>query len=245
MADEPLAPASVAAVVAPILDRIRVHIAHQLPVVAGDLLQANGLDLVRGQLVGMLRNLMPDRTTRRQHVQAAFRYWPEGQVDQALDQLVAGGLLQESGTDLGLTGAGRQLMLELRARFEQIIGDLWSDHAAAVQAVAPLVDRCVAAAAASGGPSFALAWPVWQPADGSASMSVAEQLTPLRFHRADAHAAAWEAAGLTVSDVQQLGPGPQRDAIEADTNERAAAPYAALSPGERFALVAGLGRLPG
>jgi hypothetical protein len=66
----------------------------------------------------------------------------------------------------------------------------------------------------------------------------------LRFHRFDAHVAAWTAAGLTAAEVQALPPGPERDAIEAATNERAAAPYEALSRAERFAFVAGLGALP-
>jgi len=36
-----------------------------------------------------------------------------------------------------------------------------------------------------------------------------------------------------------------RLAIEHETNQRAAAPYAALNPGDRLELLAGLGALPG
>jgi hypothetical protein len=71
-----------------------------------------------------------------------------------------------------------------------------------------------------------------------------EALTPLRFHRSDAHAAAWRAEGLTADEIRDLGPGPQRERIEAETNRRAAAPYAVLSAEERFILLSGLGALP-
>jgi hypothetical protein len=74
---------------------------------------------------------------------------------------------------------------------------------------------------------------------------LAERLTPLRFHRFDAHVAAWRAAGLTVEQVVALGPGPERTAIEEATNLAAARPYEVLTPAERFDLCAGLGALPG
>jgi hypothetical protein len=67
----------------------------------------------------------------------------------------------------------------------------------------------------------------------------------LRYHRADAHAAAWHAAGLTGAAIQQLPAGPARDAIEAGTNRRASPPYATLTPDERITFLAGLAALPG
>jgi hypothetical protein len=70
-------------------------------------------------------------------------------------------------------------------------------------------------------------------------------LSVLRYHRADAHAAAWQAAGLTADAMIQLPEGPLRAAIEEETNRRAGVPYAALSIDERVALLAGLAALPG
>jgi hypothetical protein len=70
-------------------------------------------------------------------------------------------------------------------------------------------------------------------------------LSVLRYHRADAHAAAWQAAGLTSVTMRQLPSGPSRDAIEAETNRRAGVPYATLSPDERITFLAGLAALPG
>jgi hypothetical protein len=75
-------------------------------------------------------------------------------------------------------------------------------------------------------------------------MVAAERLTALRFHRFDAHVAAWKAAGLTGEEVASLPPGSQREAIEAETNRRAAAPYEALEPGERVDFLGALAALP-
>jgi hypothetical protein len=69
-------------------------------------------------------------------------------------------------------------------------------------------------------------------------------LTPLRFHRFDAHARAWRAAGLSVEQAQALTPGPLRDQIEDQTNAGAAAPYTRLDAQERAQLLEGLAGLP-
>ncbi len=42
-----------------------------------------------------------------------------------------------------------------------------------------------------------------------------------------------------------MADGPERDAIEAETNRRGAPPYAALDVDERLELIAGLGALTG
>jgi hypothetical protein len=240
---DPLAPAGVAAAVAPIIDRLRLSIANRMPLEAGDLLERHGLDPVSGQTIGLLRNLLPDRSTDRDHVRAAFLYWPDGQVDATLDRLVGAGLVEDQAEVLGLTEAGRDLVRSLRTRMETYLAPLWSGEAELVGRIGELTGRAVVAAADSGGLAYGLVSPVFEPAGTGAAMLLAERLTPLRFHRVDAHAAAWRAAGLSSAEVQVLGPGSVRDAIEADTNTRAAPPYAALSEAERFELVAGLGRL--
>jgi hypothetical protein len=71
------------------------------------------------------------------------------------------------------------------------------------------------------------------------------RLSTLRHHRADAHAAAWTAAGHTASSIAALPAGPERLAIELETDRRAAGPYAALSAEERLAMLADLAALPG
>ena len=86
----------------------------------------------------------------------------------------------------------------------------------------------------------------YEPAGAAAAaLLLHTRLSVLRYHRADAHAAAWHAAGLTGAAIQQLPAGPARDAIKADTNRRAGPPYATLTPDERITFLAGLAALPG
>ncbi|MFC4145593.1 hypothetical protein ACFO0M_04935 [Micromonospora mangrovi] len=59
------------------------------------------------------------------------------------------------------------------------------------------------------------------------------------------HRAAWWAAGLTAEGVRTLPDGPQRAAIEANTDRRDEPAYAALSEVERWELLAAPAALPG
>jgi hypothetical protein len=87
--------------------------------------------------------------------------------------------------------------------------------------------------------------PPYEPVDATVGVLLHHRLSVLRYHRADAHAAARQAAGLTSKAMMQLPAGPMRAAIEAETNRRADVPYATLSVDERVALLAGLAALPG
>jgi hypothetical protein len=49
---------------------------------------------------------------------------------------------------------------------------------------------------------------------------------------------------LTAAEIQALGPGPQREAIEAETNRLDAPVYEALDAEERLVLLGSLGALP-
>lgn len=238
-----LAPASVAAGLAPIIDRLRISIARRVPERAGEL--AGRLDLSPSamQTFSMLRNAMPDRTVERAGLRAVFAYTPAEQVEAAVAELAQRSLLTAvEGGALALTDDGRERMTELHAALAATVDELWAGHE--VTRLAALADRAVAAAATTGGPAFAVVAPPWEPPGASTALLLAERLTPLRFHRFDAHVAAWRSAGLTAESVQHLPPGEARDAIEATTNELAAAPYEALTPAERFELCVGLGALP-
>jgi len=84
--------------------------------------------------------------------------------------------------------------------------------------------------------------PVHLPEEMSEAGLLAERLTGLRFHRFDAHIAAWRHAGYSVPDLDSMS-DHERAALEVDTNARDAGPYAVLSPSEREQLLAGLGDL--
>jgi hypothetical protein len=242
---DPTSPERVSALVAPVLDRLRVAIADRLKNDLGLLLQEVRLDVGGATTMAMLRNTVPDRAVTRDDVRAVFRYMAPAEVDAGVASALAAGVLGELPDGrLRATAQGQALLARLYAAGTDVVARLWAGHEARVQSLSALAARAVDAATATGGPAFAVLSPPHEPAGAPAAMLLAERLTPLRFHRFDAHVAAWQAAGLTVDEVKALGPGPVRDAIEQETNRLAAPPYAALDASERVELIAGLGALP-
>ena len=140
---------------------------------------------------------------------------------------------------LTLSDSGRGLIAQVRAVSAQAAEGKWGT---AALPVLTLADRCLAAAFTTAAPYGAfhlVAPPHDEPVDSDATR-LAERLTGLRWHRFDAHVAAWTSAGFTAASVADLGPGPVRDEIEASTNERAGHAYGALTPDERADLLQSL-----
>ena len=105
--------------------------------------------------------------------------------------------------------------------------------------------RLVERGLATGGTAYATVAPPYEPPHASAGLLLHSRLSVLRYHRQDAHAAAWQAAGHSYTSIRQLPAGAEREAIEAETNRRDAAPYASLTADERLVFLAGLAALPG
>jgi hypothetical protein len=87
--------------------------------------------------------------------------------------------------------------------------------------------------------------PNHEPLGTATSVLLLNRLSALRYHRSDAHAAAWREAGRTAREMlalQEAG-GPERDAIEARTNEIAAPIFAVLRPEDREPFLAALAEL--
>ncbi|MDG4791066.1 hypothetical protein O7626_35050 [Micromonospora sp. WMMD1102] len=95
------------------------------------------------------------------------------------------------------------------------------------------------------GRAFEAMAPPYEPDGTPPGVLLLNRLGVLRYHRADAHAAAWQAAGHTARSIVELAAGPERLAIELETDRRAAGPYAVLTPPERLRLLADLAALPG
>ena len=241
--DDPVSAVRVAALVAPVIDRLRNAVVRAIRAHGSELAVEFGVGEPAGTPMGMLRNALPCRTVTRAELYTVLRYVPRAQVDAGVAEAVGAGLLEE-GPDLRATARGLDCLGRLYALGCSAVTDLWSGHEARVDVLLGLTARALDAAARTGGPAFAVMFPPYEPADPTPAMRLAEQLTPLRYHRFDAHVAAWEAEGLTVEEVQSLCAGPVRDRIEDETNRLAAAPYAALDPGERAELLGGLGALP-
>lgn len=248
LAADPLAPESIAAHIAPIIDRLRLAVARrtkQLSTTAG-LPSDAGVGEPGFQLFMMMRDTLPDRALRSEQLGAAFLYQRPGAAASLLDELRGAGLIEDAADSLmRLSARGRELMGRLVLVSADAVSELWGVGTSQAAQLLPLVDRALVAAAPSGGAGFELMTPAYDAPDASAEAKLSERLAGLRFHRFDAHVAAWRAAGLTAEAVKALTPGPARDAVEADTDRRAGVAYATLDPAERLELLAGLGALSG
>ncbi|WP_240192795.1 hypothetical protein [Glycomyces sp. YM15] len=233
---------SYAAVIRPVIDRVHVSIRNAVRPAIRELYAQRGL--TPGLEIDVYAALL-DHPVPEAALAARMVYWP---FDP--DAAEAPGLVERVDGYWHLTEAGREVVVEADRAFAAAAERLWSYRPspsmpglAAVEAVLPLVQRLLEAGQAHGGPVFKALTPVWEPPGSSPSALLNLRLEALRHHRADAHRAAWGAAGLTVEEIQALEPGPVREAIEAETNRLDAPIYEALDADERLVLLGGLGAL--
>lgn len=152
-----------------------------------------------------------------------------------------------------LTGLGREVAQAVQRGYGDWATEFWDRKLiktmpglAVVPRLAELVGRLLEVGQATGGPAFRAMAPGYEPLDATPALRLTTRLGALRHHRGDAHRAAWTAAGLTLAQLRALPPdGPQRRAVEDETNRLDAPIYEALSQPERDELLAGLGALPG
>ncbi|MEV4567135.1 hypothetical protein AB0K12_25490 [Nonomuraea sp. NPDC049419] len=214
---------------APVINAANVNVHASATRAVADLSTAYGLT---PGLLSDLRFSLPLRPLTRRGLGVLFRY---GDVEgDLLDHLRQGALVEDPDGVLRLTEGGRDF-----------IHGLYEVHAAAVERVwagsdlgetAELVGRVVDAAERLPGGAFELVSPPYEPEGASPGLLLFNRLAVLRYHRADAHAAAWQAAGLSAAEIVGLMDGPLRAGIEADTNRRAGRIYRALSERERDTL---------
>lgn len=241
-----LAPEQIAASVAPVVDRLRLAVHHSMQAAVAVAAREYALDKQMAMVIGNLRNLAPGQPVDRSAVEAVYIYAGTSAIEHGIDGLIHVGLVKEAADRrVCLTERGQSLVGEIHRLGATAANGLWTGHEERVTALAGLAERAVHAGAADGGDTFRLLAPSQEPADASDAALLSERLTGLRFHRFDAHVAAWRAAGLTADQIKALPAGPARAAIEAETNRRASTPYAGLEPSERLAFLAGLGALPG
>jgi hypothetical protein len=198
------------------------------------------------RMFAQLRTVLAARTVTAAGIAAVYRYRDSDEVRGDLDGLRAAGLIDGVGDGaVEATETGRAVLAGMYQAGAEVTGQLWSQHAGALADLNDLAGRVVQAGLASGGDAYLALAPPYEPAGATIGVLLHHRLSVLRYHRADAHAASWQAAGLTGEAMSQLPEGPVRAAIEAETNRRAGMPYAILSADERVVLLAGLAALPG
>lgn len=202
---------------------------------------ARSYGLPSPDLVDTLRFVLPRGPLHRAAFPLAARYDPVTAVARQVNDLVAGGWLIPSGDDLALGDRTAAFLDELYDLHAHIITTCWP---ADLSGLLDIAGRLLTAAAATGGPAFTIFSPPHERPGDPPGVLLFNRLAALRYHRSDAHAAAWAARGLTAAEIVALAAdAPLRQDIEADTNRRAAPPYEALPPNERLRLLAELAAL--
>ncbi|MEV5763460.1 hypothetical protein AB0L34_02620 [Micromonospora sp. NPDC052213] len=249
-----LAPHRFAGLVAPAVDR--AFVAGMLAGRGGggaELSQRYGGPAATGFLLEFRTRLAaPGGTVDEAGFAAVTRYRDPADCRRALDKQVAYGMIHRS-PDGGLSATERGLafLAEIWQVHAEVTEELWAGHDDRVLRLVEALGRVLAYALVlaeeedGDGAAFAAMAPPYEPDGTPPGVLLLNRLGTLRYHRADAHAAAWTAAGHTAASVAALPPGPEQLAIELETDRRAAGPYAVLTAEERLAMLADLAALPG
>jgi hypothetical protein len=241
-----LSPDRYAPLIAPVLERLTFAVVRMSAARAAGIPAPSGAPAGALRMFAQLRTALAVRPVTAAGIAAVYRYRDPDEVRGDLDGLRAAGLIDATGGGaIEATERGRAVLAGMYQASAQATGQLWSQHDNALAALNDLAGRVVLAGLATGGDAYLTIAPPYEPADATVGVLLHHRLSVLRYHRADAHAAAWQAVGLTSQAMMQLPEGPVRTAIEAETNRRAGVPYATMSVDERVALLTGLAALPG
>ncbi len=237
--------ATFAALIAPVIDRVAISVHNAIDKAAVAALRGNNrfhpaaLALFAPTIAaGTISGYEYRELTRYQHFGSSEEFM-QGLADRGAVQLNAAG-------DIVATDAGRTVAIELVKQQSDAVDALFAPLRKSHAHIRQALDSAVAAAAADETSTLApYAKRGWLPTEASDAVHIWNNAVILRLHRSDAHAHAWAAEGLTPASVRALQPGPQRDAIEAETNTRAGVAWRPLGADERLQLLAGLAALPG
>ncbi|WBB97089.1 hypothetical protein O7543_19225 [Solwaraspora sp. WMMA2080] len=248
-----------AALTAPVVDRVHRAAMAAADTAGAELRQRYGGPAAVGYLVDLRTRLAaPAGLVDAAGFAAVTRYQDAASCQRVLDKQVAYGMLvRHPDGALRATERGGAFLTDLYGLHATVTGQIWgAEHAARLARLVELTGRLLAAALAGTGDAgpdtdtggqdaFRAVAPPYEPEGTPAGVLLLNRLTVLRYHRADAHAAAWTAAGHTARSIVDLPPGPARLAIEQETDRRAAGPYQSLEPEQRLMLLADLAALPG
>ncbi|MET8280476.1 hypothetical protein [Micromonospora sp. NPDC005174] len=250
-----LAPHRIAGLLAPAVDRV-----FRAGMLAGhdwggaELSQRYGGPAATGLLVELRTRLAaPGGAVDEPGFAAITRYRDPVVTRRTVDKQVAYGTIHRRPDGrLSATERGTTFLGELYQVHAEVTEELWAGHdervARLVAALGRLLTYALVLVDADDDrdwPAFTAMAPPHEPDGIPPGVLLLNRLGTLRYHRADAHAAAWTAAGHTGSSVTALPAGPERLAIELETDRRAAGPYAVLSAEERLTMLADLAALPG
>jgi hypothetical protein len=234
-----LSPSQCAALAAPVVDHVFRQAMRAMRDRGGrDLTARYGGPGVAGWLIDLRTRLAaPDGRIDPLGLEAVYRYGDPAGIEAA----VQAGLLARDA--LRATDRGHAFLTELRSLHSRVLSEHWSGPDERIDRLLDVFDRLLRAGLATAGRAFATMAPPYEPPGTPPAVRLLDALGTWRYHRADAHALAGRVAGYTPAAIVALPPGPERDAIEAETNRLNGRGYEILSPATRRELLADLGAL--
>ncbi|MEO3875716.1 hypothetical protein ABGB18_43630 [Nonomuraea sp. B12E4] len=228
-----------AAAIGPVIDAAHVNVHASARRAADELAEASG---VTPGILADLRFTLPVRPLTRPDLSTIYRYGDLAGHEPVLEQHLSEGTLTQDGDGtLRLTDKGLKFIHGLYDLHATATHRVWPDPG--LPELAEMAGRVLDGAERLPGGALELTAPPYEPVDAPPGLLLFNRIAVLRYHRADAHAEAWRAAGLSAEEVVGMRDGPLRILIEAETNRRAATPYQVLSEDERKAMYDGLMRL--
>jgi hypothetical protein len=171
-------------------------------------------------------------------VAGLFRYVEY--IDDAIEDLVVDGWLKRSASAVTATPDAMDLLDTLRDAAGRALDPVWGSPLDLLATLESVTHRALGSSAGLVFDTLALVNP-----PAGVAVRLFERCNALRHHRADAHASAWQAVGLTATSVAEVSPtDPVRQEVETATNRIASRAFRPLSTVERAELLERLRNLP-
>ncbi|HZD97827.1 MAG TPA: hypothetical protein VE132_06665 [Micromonosporaceae bacterium] len=205
-----------------------------------------------GELLIDFRSVLaaPDGIVTAAELAEVMRYHDQAEIEVSIRRAEGrGAVIRDDHGQIRATPTGHAFFDDLYATQADALNSLWADADEPLARLTAITGEIVVAASLN--PllpvgAFTAMTPNYEPVGTPASVLLLNRLSALRYHRSDAHAIAWRSAGLSATEMVaiQESSGSQRDAIEARTNEIAAAPFRILAENRRAAFLADLRSMP-
>jgi hypothetical protein len=183
----------------------------------------------------------PDGVVTPRGIAETTRYRDPSEVEAEVDAAAGrGSITRDADGAVRATAGGHAFLDDLYATQAVTLAAHWSGLDASVSRLAAVTRTLVESATdrpVMPDGTFATMTPNWETPGASDAVLLLNRLSAMRYHRSDAHAVAWRAAGLTAAAMvalqESVGAGEldghsRRDVIEARTNEIAAAAFGAV-----------------
>lgn len=201
-----------------------------------------------GFVIDLRNPLAAGRVISRADLENLYRYSDPEEIETTMARTVGCGLLSdEPGGGYRVTAAGLRFLDALRTDQAETLLQRWGLMSHIVHRLNTMLAAVLVEAGSTGGAAFTLQQP-YEPDGTPAELILLDRLSWLRYHRADAHASAWTAVGMTAAEVQAEPWGTpwseRRRQVERRTNELSGQPFVVLDPLQRLQLLADLAALP-